>query len=62
LFPDIKLFVSSTNVICLIFEEVQHGGVNMYFYLLKVGPAEKYTDLWFSLNILLNRASQKHPL
>jgi len=31
----------------------------MYFYLLKVGPVEKCTDLWLSLNILRNRASQK---
>jgi len=54
-----KAFVSSTNVNCLISKEVQHEGVNMYFCLLKVGPAEKRTDLWLTLNVLPNRASQK---
>jgi len=38
---------------CLISEEVQHW-VNMYFYLLRVGPAERCTDLWLFLNILLD--------
>jgi len=31
----------------------------MYFHLLKVSPAERCTDLWLSLNILHNKASQK---
>jgi len=44
----------------LISEEVQHW-VNMYFYLLKVGVAEKCTNLWLSLILLHNRASQKQP-
>jgi len=57
-----KAFVSSTNVNCLISEEVSAWGVNMYFYILKVDPAESCTNLWLSLNILRNTASQKHPL
>jgi len=47
----------------LISEEVQHGrGVNVYFYLLKVGPAERWLICGLPWIYYVIEHFKKHPL